>query len=133
MDMWVRKIRIAVWWEYELWRARTVACSAITFFASPPSTPMWFMPNASSLIPGPIGARRASYRLCFSASRRFHRALDIADLNLGSGTARHQPLASGSRQLRRCALWTVSLFSARRRDFQRRLDVSLLIRNVVFV
>ncbi len=29
----------------------------------------------------------------------FHRALAIADLNLGSGTARHQSLASGSRQL----------------------------------
>ncbi len=40
----------------------------------------------------------------------FHRAFAIADFNLGSGTARHQSLASGSLQLRRCAFWTVSLF-----------------------
>ncbi len=47
-----------------------MACSEITFFASSPKTPMWFIPNARSLRPGPIMAMRASYRLCFSASRR---------------------------------------------------------------
>ncbi len=31
---------------------------------------MWFIPKARSLNPGPITAKRASYRLCFSASRR---------------------------------------------------------------
>ncbi len=32
------------------WRERTVACSEITFFASSPRTPMWFIPNARSLL-----------------------------------------------------------------------------------
>ncbi len=31
---------------------------------------MWFIPKARSLGPGPITDKRASYRLCFSASRR---------------------------------------------------------------
>ncbi len=30
-----------------------------------PSTPMWFMPNASILIPGPIEARRAHIACVF--------------------------------------------------------------------
>ncbi len=47
-----------------------MACSEITFFASFPKTPMWFIPNARSLKPGPIKAKHASYHLCFSASRR---------------------------------------------------------------
>ncbi len=46
-----------------------MACSVITFFASSPETPMWFITIARSLRPGPITAKRASYRLCFSASR----------------------------------------------------------------
>ncbi len=47
-----------------------MACLEITCFASSPKTPAWFIPNARSLRPGPITAKRASYRLCFSASRR---------------------------------------------------------------
>ncbi len=42
-----------------------MASSEITFFASFPKTPMWFIPNARSLMPGPITAKRASYPLCF--------------------------------------------------------------------
>ncbi len=45
-----------------------MACSEITFFASSPRTPTWFVPKARGLSPGPITAKPASYR--FSASRR---------------------------------------------------------------
>ncbi len=61
IDRWVRQILIAVEWEKVPWRERTVTCSEITFFASSPKTPMWCIPNARSLRPGPITAKRASY------------------------------------------------------------------------
>ncbi len=64
----------------------------------------------------------------------FDRALAIADLNLGVGNG-PAPVAcfrfSTAEKMR--FLDCVQFSSARRKKFRRRLDVSLLIRNVVFV
>ncbi len=59
---------------------------------------------------GTVGAERADGDQQAERNHSVPQGTRYCRFELGSGTARHQSLASGSRQLRTCAFWTVSIF-----------------------